>query len=676
MATTPRAYEWQGYDLIAENVTETGATFHFFDTNAQIMYPDGTLKYKWGRVEEGHWQDLDLSDEIELEAFDYKLIKSDHPATGSLYIIGLARGNSNDVIYLFRYDYERDVSELVQDAQFTLQADNPITEIRASIKNIKESMFNEETSLFTPSAKMNLGIAFGNGAPTQLAVGFMDEIGWKHGAKTVDISGRNSMGFYLNDQTFDEEVSFNAAATTVIPLIFERFGIVNYVIDPLGSGNVKIDVAPADTGMKVMQEISNLLTDVTEPGKNWEMEELPDGKVVVGYDAFRATYAPKGRYVFNGANDVFTKGVNRSIDGSFTQVRCTGTDNNKKELEAVVMPVTPIKYWEPGAHKTYHAPKVEGVTQEKLTKYCEVLAQQLKEAGRLVTYRSTIRPQLLVGDVAEVPNVDPEEPNKTLGIITEIRHTFGQGGYFTDFTASSGGQITTMDTSVYTSVKSSNGNNRNTRINDLVSRNTQSEIIQSQESASSGRYVLYDYAHFDGTGRIELPFEVKEQYQIFVCYRVDSGISDDTVVFGNSLNSGYVHLRCAPLTHKNYTSDGTNVVDWDVTTDRYLKHTFISNRSGNNYYDPVSGGQLVAVSQFTGVDANANIWLGGCATLSNRFIGNIYEFSMVDLITNEKVCALFPREYMVDGALVASGLYDIKSGRFYTCSGMTLGNES
>lgn len=675
MATTPRAYEWEGYDLIAENVTETGAMFHFFDTNAQVIYPDGTLKYKWGRVPQGHWKDLDLSEEIELEAFDYKMIKSDHPSTGSLYIIGLARGNSNDVIYLFRYDYERDVSELVQDATFTLQADNPITEIRANIKNVKDSMFNEETSLFTPSARMTLGVAFGMAAPVQLAIGYVDEVGWKHGSKAVSISGRNSVGFYLNDQTFDETISFNAAATTVIPQIFERFGIVNYVIDPLGTGNVKIDVAPADTGMKVMQEISNLLTDVTEPGKNWEVEELYDGTVVVGYDAFRAGYAPKGVYVFNGANDVFTKAINRSIDGSYTQVRCTGTDANKQELTAVVMPVTPIKYWEPGAHKTYHAPKVEGVTQAKLAKYCEVLAQQLKEAGRLVTYRTTLRPQLYVGDVAETPNADPEEPNNRLGIITEIRHTFGDRGYATEFTATSGGEITTMDTRTYTSVKSSNGNNRQTRINDLVSKNAQSEAIQAQESSETSSYRTYDFAHFDGTGHIELPLTLLETHQIRVTYKVDTGIEGATVVFGNSLNNGYAHLKCAPLVRKNYTSDGSNVVDWDAVNDRYLKHTFICNKSGNNYYDELSGGQRIAVTQFTGVDTNAKIWIAGCATLSDKFEGNIYEFAVVDLTTDETLIALTPRELYVNGALVGGGLYDIKSGRFYTCSGMTLGNE-
>ena len=56
-------------------------------------------------------------------------------------------------------------------------------------------------------------------------------------------------------------------------------------------------------------------------------------------------------------------------------------------------------------------------------------------------FSSPIRPQLLVGDVASVYYTGETEATD-LGVVTDITHSFGETGFFTDFTVDSGGVVT------------------------------------------------------------------------------------------------------------------------------------------------------------------------------------------------------------------------------------------
>ena len=466
MATTPRPYTWREAELITSSADETGATFHFYDTNAEMIYPNSGLKYKYGLVPDGHWEDLELSEEGTLESTAYIYLKSDHPATGSLYIIALDRG-TRDILYLFRYDYERDVSELVESATLTLQSDNPIAQVAANVKNVKDALFIAESSLFTPTAKIQLGIGYGKSVPYTLATAYMDEVEWKHGARTVSLSGRNAVGYFLNSQTFDEDKSYKGTAVAILTEIFDRFGITDYEIDDSDSKSIEFDVSANDTGLKAVQIVSDLMSDILQ-NKIWDIEELYDGKIIAGFEDFRGEYNPKGVYVFHGKSDVFTRKINRSIDGSFSHVRVTGTDKSGHDLTPAIQSITTWEYWKPAAHRTYHASKVDGLKDStELAKYCNILAQQLQKAGQTVNYQTTLKPQLLVGDVAQIQGQDGEE-NETLGIITEIKHSFGVKGYLTEFTAASGGIINTIGNKTYTKKKGVNGTDRSRRLSDFM----------------------------------------------------------------------------------------------------------------------------------------------------------------------------------------------------------------
>lgn len=675
MATTPRPYIWREAELINSSADETGATFHFYDTQAEMIYPNSGLKYKYGEVPSGHWEDLELSDEDMLESTAYIFVKGDHPATGSLYLIALDRTSSKDTLYLFRYDYERDVSELVESATLTLQSDNPIAQIAANVKNVKDALFISESSLFTPTAKMLLGIAYGPSMVYTLATGYLDEVEWKHGARTVSLSGRNTVGYFLNSQTFDEDKSYSGTAVSVLTDIFDRFGITAYEIDDSDSKTITFDVSANDTGLKAVQIVSDLMTDILQD-KIWDIEELYDGTVISGFDAFRGNYNPKGFYVFHGKSDVFTRKINRSIDGSYSHVRVTGTDKSGYDLTPAITEITTWEYWKPATHRTYHAPKVDGLaSSEELAKYCGILAAQLQKSGQTVAYQTTLKPQLLVGDVAQIQGQEGEE-NETLGIITEVKHSFGEKGYMTEFTAASGGIINTIGSNTYTKKKSVGGTDRSRRLSDFMSGGDET-MIPTQESNNpyepQPRVEQYDFAHFDGSGYIELPIKVSSinyQHSFEIEFSLDK-YAENMAVFGNSNGDNYAHLTTGYISDLRwYSSDGLHSNYFTAPFTGDLKFEVNSENSNKLYM--WYGGERHEVGNYGPCAYDYRIWIGGRAGASN-FVGCIKSVRLINLSTNTPEMELKPARYFAtDGSVIQDGLYDTVSGEWYTCNGLTV----
>ena len=666
MATTPRPYTWKAAQLINNAADETGATFHFYDTAAEMIYPNGGLKYKFGEVPDGHWEDLELSEENELENTAYIFLKGDHPATGSLYLIALDRG-TRDILYLFRYDYERDVSELVESATLTLQGDNPIAQISANIKNVKDAIFTAESSLFTPTAKIHLGVGYGKSAINTLMTGYMDEVEWKHGAKTVSISGRNAVGYFLNSQTFDSDKSFSGTAVAILTQIFDFFGIAHYEIDDSDSKKIEFDVSANDTGLKAVQIVSDLMTDLLND-KIWDIEELYDGTVIAGFAPFRGERNPKGMYVFNGRSDVFTRKINRSIDGAFSHVRCTGTDKSGHDLTPAIQEIETWEYWKPAVHRTYHAPKVDGLaSSEELLRYCKILAEQLRKNGKTTNYSTTLKPQLIVGDVAQIQGEEGEE-NETLGIITEIKHSFGEKGYMTDFTAASGGIIQTIGNNTYTKKKSVGGTDRTRRLSDFTG-GTEIPTLQSNNPLEPQPTITaYTYAHFDGRGKIELPFKVSdivEGVTLEVAFMLDHPIRN-MAVFGNETGQSYAHLATGAASGWT-TSSGNTMTTFTAPFDRDLK--FILNENGENFIE--YGGVKTRVGYyFPATGYEWKMYLGGSEGQSN-FAGKLK--SLVLRADTQEIVNMYPAvEKRADGTIQRQGLYDNVKNQWYSCEGLTV----
>lgn len=403
----------------------------------------------------------------------YAVIDFDHTNRGTVYFTTLLHGSQYDIVYFIRYMYSKDVSSYVSNVEKILQVDNPITQINASLKNINDSLYTSNSTIFAPSSMMRLGVSYGSSEIVDLGLGYIDQVTFTHGDDIVSISGRNKTGVYLRDQTFEEDTEFVDTPTQLILQIMEIFGVEDFDWDDSADGTfenpnrITLAVEAKTTGMQALETLNDLLSDASA-GKKWDFEELPSGKIIIGYDEFRSTYVAKGNYVFNGYRDVFAKTVDRSIDGVYTKVKCTGTTPKGKDI-SYTYNVTNFRFWDVGENRIYFAPHVEGITKTELKKYAKALAKQLKYIGRIITYRMNLKPQLVIGDVARITYGQDEDEDERIGSITEIKHILGTSGYFTEFTVTSGGNITDVSpTTVYVADKSAKGTNRKKRVSDYL----------------------------------------------------------------------------------------------------------------------------------------------------------------------------------------------------------------
>lgn len=400
----------------------------------------------------------------------YSIIDFDHTNRGTVYFTTLLHGSENDIIYFIRYVYAKDVSSYTDNVTKTLQTDNPITQINAELKNIDDSLFMYDSTLFAPSAMLSLGVKYGDSEIVNLGIAYIDQATFEHGGE-IALSGRNKTGVYLRDQTFEEEMELNETPSLMVEELMDIFDIDDYEVDTSADGTfenpniITLMVEAKTNGMKAFQTLNDLLSDNTA-GKKWDFEELPDGKIIVGYDEFRSHFNPKSSYIFNGMNDCFAKTVDRSIDGVYTKVRCTGTTPKGKDI-SYTYNVTNFRFWNAGENRIYHAPHVDGISKTELKKYAKALAKQLKYIGRVITYRMNLKPQLIIGDVAKITHGQEEGEVEQLGSITEIVHSLGSKGYFTEFTITSGGDVTDVSPTVtYVADKSIKGTNRKRRMSD------------------------------------------------------------------------------------------------------------------------------------------------------------------------------------------------------------------
>ena len=474
-------FSWDGGHTAKSGVSGTGA-YHAFIEEAAMYYADSGLKYELGVDAEKTLSDTSGYAEVKIDTTK---------GIGAFYMLTLVHSSNHDYITLYYYCYKKDVSNFLDRASCGYQVDNPITQFNITLKNLSDVHFTSDATLFSPSIRIRPYLRFGDSPELLIGNYYIDDVNWRYAGTSVELSARNGVATRLNDQTFDEDMDFDDSASSVIIEILTHFGFddMEYEIDPQATlVDIKISAKASDTGLKILQDIGDLLTDPATAGKEWGMVEYIEwdnrSVLTIGYSDFLNDSQPVRHFQFDGMSDAFSKSVNRTIDGVYTHVRCTGTDSNKRELDAVVAEVNTWKYWTPGQHRTYHAEKIEGTTQEALEEYAQTLATQLRLTGRTMAYKLPLRIQMTIGDVAEI--VDEDGDAEKLGIITEVTHSFGTSGFFTEFTITSGGDNT--DDAGYSYSKASkglNGDNRRKRISDFITQKSKQIAGNALEGSGS-----------------------------------------------------------------------------------------------------------------------------------------------------------------------------------------------
>ena len=458
MATTPCPLVWDFYRAVdgAENL---GGVIHYYDEMSQSIYLSSGLKTDVAGVSEGHWEDAVSANTIQITDDDFKILRFDHPSNGILY--GVA-SDGNQLTFL-RYIYGMDISQIVDSWSWLTQTDNAIAQFDSSVQNIDAEIFGAESSLFQPGARIRVHIFMGDSSAYPIGTVWLDESGYGQLESTVKVSGRNTIGYYLKDQTFDDNTVFEGTITEVLSAILEYAGLTNFNIQSL-EATKKFEFKPSDTLLKGIETILDFYTTVDE---KMEIVELTDGTICIGYDYWVSGYLPRNYYTFDEGREVFKRNTTRASDGSYSKIRATGKDAGGKELTPVTVDVDNFRYWSLGRHRTKHVSAPDGLTQAGLQAWAEAQAKILQYIGIAEDFVGPFRPQIVVGDIAEVVR---DGMGTCLGVITQVKQVFNrQSGFMTEFSVDSGGVAADADGSIiYSRSASVNGYNRKQSIIDLV----------------------------------------------------------------------------------------------------------------------------------------------------------------------------------------------------------------
>lgn len=452
---------WDFYREVS-GASEVGAVEHYYDEESQSLYLNATggLATQVAEIDDGHWVDSVPGNERIITDDTFEAIRLDHPSNGVLYF---AATNGSTLTFL-RYVYGMDVSAIAESWSWTSQNDNAIAQFSATLQNIGPDIFSFDASLFQPGARIILSIILGSSQAYQIGIAWLDELNnYDISADTVDISGRNSVGYFLKDQTFDDQYAYTGISSDIMASILAYAGITKTSIQT-GSGTMPFTFSPSDA---ILDGIKTMLSAYTTTTKEWRMVELPDGTICVGYEAWISAVLPNNHYSFNEGRDVFKRKTSKASDSSYVAIRVTGKGASDVDLTPVTVTVNNFQYWSLGSHRTKHLTAPDGFTQEELQAWAESQALKYQYIGIGEDFTGPFRPQLLVGDVAEVIE---DDTGIALGLITEVRQVFSKKeGFKTEFSVDSGGVVTDGENYViYSRAAEVSGFNRRQKIIDLV----------------------------------------------------------------------------------------------------------------------------------------------------------------------------------------------------------------
>ena len=452
---------WDFYHDIGTDIdVKVGGVVHFYDEEAQSLFLNGGIKTKLTNVADGQWETATWSEpSIFVNTTPYTCLGLDHPCNGILYGAAIEGGK---LIFL-RYVYAMDIASILDSWTWSTQIDNAIAQFSGSVQNIGPDIFCDQMTLFQPGAKVTIAIKMGDSEAYPIGVARLDECSYEIDSELVSLSGRNSVGYLLKDQTFDNNYTFTGTSSEVVKAIFDYAGIQKYSIQP-GVGSLVFEFKPEDTLLDGLQQ---MISYFTGSSLVWTMAELADGTVCVGYEAWLNLVQPNSYYSFDEGRDVFKRKTSKMSDSCYTAIRATGKFDTDTVLTPVMAPITNFPYWALGAHRTKHIIAPDGLTQAELQTWAEMQAAAYQYVGIGEDLTGPFRPQLLVGDVAEVVDGDI---GTSLGIITEVQQIFSRKeGYKTEFSVDSGGVVTDGDNyTIYSRAAELNGFNRKLRIMDLV----------------------------------------------------------------------------------------------------------------------------------------------------------------------------------------------------------------
>lgn len=459
MAAEQLIYE---YSRVVDAAASPAGIAHYYNNEAQIFLTKNNAQYEQSvHVNAGDWSVFDEIWGLLNSPSTFNELRLDHPSFGQVYGI-----TDNMVFHL--YVYAADISDLIDNMEITEQADNQIKGLNFNLLKTQNVLFESEATLFMPGAEVDVAVTLGdNEEYYSMGKYFLDSAPYDPFAQSLSYQGRSTAG-RLKNVTFDTNVAGGGVQATFT--------------GTCGAISKEILTTYSDGEIKEEDIITNLVTELTvnfDPSEEvlggfnkwllkigWAMVELFDGRYIVGPPVeLISLHRPNNRYTFTRNQDIFTRRIDKNIDGAYSRVCVKYGDPAAYEYRDILN----HQYWFVPVHKTYHYDAPEGTDQPTAAVIAETLGAQLQYIGIQEQCFGLFRPWLLTGDLAQIQE---GEITTVTGQITEIKHQLGRQGFFTTFITDSGGNILSEVGGVLTMATASNvyGANRMRRITDFIKK--------------------------------------------------------------------------------------------------------------------------------------------------------------------------------------------------------------
>ena len=336
-------------------------------------------------------------------------------------------GDHKFVIYMM----PTDTSKAFLDGSASFSATSEVSSLSASFINVHGLLLNKYRALVTPGTKIEIYFSIGGSDETTLGVFYVDRASISYPECNLTISARNAVGKLLKEQTFDEHTVFDEGSLhDNVSAILEYAGIEDYFVGDASTGE-KLEFDPDTT----LQEGINYAITLAS---NWKLGETLDGRVGVA-NKNDSRFDPPSVYTFERDHTCWSYSI--EFDDSDAASRVCVYSKGANEDDPVVrayVNVTFNKWWAQPTHRTTHVKTVNGATLAQVTQLAETIAEALSVSGRVESFAGIFTPQLTIGD--EVRLIDEHGAIETIGAVTDIKHSFGKSGFFTTFSADSGGK--------------------------------------------------------------------------------------------------------------------------------------------------------------------------------------------------------------------------------------------
>lgn len=419
------------------------AAIHSADNHCQVFFvQDGKIHVMDAETPFGEWADRDFNTPyLACRDEDVQYLKLKYLSGTNIWAVWRNMAEESDEGY--QPDYERhriavftllqNVSNLLARGTLEFNLNNPIVELTLGLKNPGQEVSGEEDSVVIPGANIAVYFRAGNSERYPLGRYFVDRNKMSVTEPVVDIVARNAIGKLLRDQTFDEENSFPKVVWhELIAAILDAFDVPEdkrWI--STGTYEAGIEFPPDMNGLDGMMETLKIV-------RNWQIREDMDGNIGVGF-VNDSRFDQPDTYDFQRGTDVWSREVTRADEEAYSRV-CVWT---REYQEGETTHPAIYVYEDVDARfplprkKTLYVEVAQGTTEAAMGEYAEELAERLSQVGVIETFVGPIRPHLQPGDEARIHDVG----SRLLGVITTVRHLFGEQGYATEIVVDSGGVV-------------------------------------------------------------------------------------------------------------------------------------------------------------------------------------------------------------------------------------------